>query len=59
MKVWILFLAFQPGQYVPEGFPGNGKYYATEASCEKTALKKATQPNVAEAKCVPVDIKLQ
>ena len=58
MKVWILFLAFQPGQFVPEGFPNNGKTYATEAACEKAALKKATQPNVAEAKCVPVEIQL-
>lgn len=58
MKVWILFLAFQPGQFVPEGFPSNGKYYVTEAKCEKAAVTKAQQPNVAEAKCVPVEIKL-
>lgn len=58
LKMFILMIAFQPGHFVPEGWPNGGKYYQTAEQCQKAGERQAKKPNVAEFKCVATEVPL-
>lgn len=59
MKIFILFIAFSTGGTIPEGFPRSGKYYHSEAECQKAAARqKKANDNIVGTACMPVDVVL-
>lgn len=56
MKIFILFLAFNTGGIVPEGWPNKGIYYHDAAACAKAAEKYLKKGNVAAARCLSVEL---
>ena len=58
MKFFILFIAFNSGTPIPEGFPNKGSYYHTAEKCQQAAARQAKNPNVSDVYCLSVEIKL-
>ena len=59
MKIFILFLMFNNGTPIPEGFPNKGSYYHSAAKCEEAAARqKKKNDNISGTRCLAVEIPL-